>query len=307
MHPVFEFAAFGGRTLTGQAEVVLVPPAAEQKKASGLALSGCGCQHRGVADLAPLVADLQAEAAALDALVADLDAARWATPTPAEGWTIAHQIAHLAWTDEVATTAITDPAGFEAVLRAAMADPFGFVDAAADKRSTESPDRLVAGWRAGRAALADALRGVPDSAKIAWFGPPMSAPSMATARLMETWAHGLDVADALGIVREPTDRLRHVAHLGVRTRDFAFLIRDLPVPAAPFRVELTAPSGPVWTWGPEDAPQRVTGPALDFCLLVTQRRPRADLDVVATGADAEQWLGIAQAFAGPPGPGRPAS
>ncbi len=214
-------------------------------------MSGTGCQHRQVADLAPVLADLVAESTDLDALVADLDPDTWALATPAEGWTIAHQVAHLAWTDEVATTAICDPPGFEAVLGEAMGDPFGFVDAAADKRSTESADRLLSGWRAGRAALADALRGVPEGAKIAWFGPPMSAPSMATARLMETWAHGLDVADALGIVREPTDRLRHVAHLGVRTRDFAFLIRDLPVPAEAFRVELTAPSGGVWTWGPD--------------------------------------------------------
>ena len=81
--------------------------------------------------------------------------------------------------------------------------------------------------------------------------------------------------------------MRHVAHLGVRTRDFAFLIRDLPVPAEPFRVELTAPSGATWTWGPEDAAQRVTGPALDFCLLVTQRRHRAELAVDGTGADAD--------------------
>ena len=260
-----------------------------------------------MADAAALLADLDAESAGLHALVADLDPARWATPTPAEGWTIAHQIAHLAWTDEVAAVAITDPPGFEAVLRDAMADPYGFVDAAADKLATESPARLLDGWRTGRAALANALRAVPEGAKITWFGPPMSAPSMATARLMETWAHGLDVADALGVVRESTDRLRHVAHLGVRTRDFAFLIRDLPVPVEPFRVELSAPSGAIWTWGPEDAAQRVTGPALDFCLLVTQRRPRVALDVAAVGSDAERWLDIAQAFAGPPGPGRSAA
>ncbi len=102
---------------------------------------------------------------------------------------------------------------------------------------------------------------------------------MATARLMETWAHGQDVADALGRSRQPTPRLRHVAHIGVRTRDFAYLVRDLPVPAEPFRYELTAPDGQLWTWGPDDAGQRITGPALDFCLLVTQRRNPADLAV----------------------------
>ena len=127
---------------------------------------------------------------------------------------------------------------------------------------------------------------------------------MATARLMETWAHGLDVADALGVKRPATARLRSIAHIGVRTRDFAFAINGLAAPADPFRVELRAPDGTTWTWGPEDALQRVTGSAEDFCTLVTQRRPRAALDVAAEGDDAQRWLTIAQAFAGPPGPGR---
>jgi len=127
---------------------------------------------------------------------------------------------------------------------------------------------------------------------------------MATARLMETWAHGLDVADTLGVKRPATARLRSIAHIGVRTRDFAFSINGLTPPAEPFRVELRAPDSSVWEWGPDDAEQRVTGAAEDFCMLVTQRRPQADLDVHPVGADAEQWLRIAQAFAGPPGPGR---
>jgi uncharacterized protein (TIGR03084 family) len=132
----------------------------------------------------------------------------------------------------------------------------------------------------------------------------MSPTSMATARLMETWAHGQDVADALGAEHAVTDRIRHVAHIGVRARDFAYRVRGLEPPAGEFRVELTGPGGDVWTWGPDDAPQRVTGPALDFALVVTQRRHRSDLALVAEGADADHWLDIAQAFAGPPGEGR---
>jgi len=133
----------------------------------------------------------------------------------------------------------------------------------------------------------------------------MGVRSFVTARLMETWAHGQDVADAVGVHRLPTARLRHVAHIGVRARDFTFFNRGLEPPAADFQVALTAPGGEVWTWGPPDAAQRVTGPALDFCLLVTQRRNRRDLAVRAQGEDADAWLDIAQAFAGPPGPGRP--
>ena len=252
----------------------------------------------------PMVADLRAESDALDALVSDLPSTRWADPTPAPGWTIAHQIAHLLWTDRVALTAVTDDAGFAAVLAEAAKDPAGFVDAGAEESALHPPGRLLTDWRQTRARLHDELLTVADGRKLPWFGPPMSAPSMATARLMETWAHGLDVADALGVKRPATARLRSIAHIGVRTRDFAFSINGLAPPAEPFLVELGAPDGSTWSWGPDDAAQRVTGSAEDYCMLVTQRRPRAVLDVRAEGGDAEKWLGIAQAFAGPPGPGR---
>jgi uncharacterized protein (TIGR03084 family) len=252
----------------------------------------------------PIVADLRAESDDLDAIVAGLPAERWAETTPAPGWTLAHQIAHLLWTDRVALTSVTDEAAFVEVLAEAAKDPTGFVDAGAEELAALPPDELLADWRQTRTRLHDELLTVVDGRKLPWFGPPMSAASMATARLMETWAHGLDVADTLGVKRPATARLRSIAHIGVRTRDFAFSINGLTPPADPFRVELRAPDGSVWDWGPEDAAQRVTGSAEAFCMLVTQRRPRADLDVEAVGADAEKWLAIAQAFAGPPGPGR---
>jgi uncharacterized protein (TIGR03084 family) len=127
----------------------------------------------------------------------------------------------------------------------------------------------------------------------------MSLTSFATARLMETWAHGQDVADALGLEHPPTGRLRHVAHLGVATRGFSFANRGLPVPPEP-RVVLVGPAGETWSWGPDDAPERVSGPAHDFCLVVTQRRHPSDTALVAEGEGARRWLTIAQAFAGPP-------
>lgn len=257
-----------------------------------------------MAAAAPLVADLRAESDELDALVAPLSAADWTTPTPATGWTIAHQIAHLLWTDRVALLSVTDEPGFNVVLGEAAQDPAGFVDRAAEELALTPPGQLLTGWRQARTHLHDALLTVAEGRKLPWFGPPMSAASMATARLMETWAHGLDVADALGVRRPATERLRSIAHLGVRTRDFAFAVHGRTPPAAPFHVELSAPDGSTWTWGPDDATQRVTGAAEDFCLLVTQRRPRAALDVRAVGPDAEAWLTIAQAFAGPPGAGR---
>ncbi|KAA1249006.1 TIGR03084 family protein, partial [Mycobacterium simiae] len=251
----------------------------------------------------PIVADLRAESGDLDALVANLSPKRWTGLTPAPGWTIAHQIGHLLWTDRVALTAISDEAGFADALAAAAADPAGFVDAGAAELAALPPSELLGEWRVTRDRLHDALLAVPDGCKLPWFGPPMSASSMATARLMETWAHGLDVADALGVIRPATERLRSIAHLGVRTRDYAFVVNNLAPPASAFRVELRGPGGDTWSWGPADASQRVSGSAEDFCYLVTRRRALNELDVTAVGEDAQRWLEIAQAFAGPPGPG----
>jgi uncharacterized protein (TIGR03084 family) len=257
-----------------------------------------------MADPGPIVADLRAESDDLDALVAPLDADRWSQPTPAPGWTVAHQIAHLLWTDRVALLSVTDEAEFGEVLTGALQDPLGFVDAAAEELATTPPAELLSDWRTTRERLHDALLTVEEGRKLPWFGPPMSAASMATARLMETWAHGLDIADALGVQRPPTERLHSIAHLGVRTRDYAFVVNELAPPSAPFLVELRAPAGDTWSWGPADAAQRVTGAAEDFCFLITQRRALSALDITAHGPDAQRWLEIAQAFAGPPGPGR---
>ncbi len=256
-----------------------------------------------------VLADLAAEGEALDALVADLPEAQWRSATPAQGWDVATSIAHLAWTDEVAVLAAgtgteAGQQAWDAVVLEAIADPTGYVDTLALAGGAVPAADLLARWRASRPALASTLRAVPEGNKLPWFGPPMSPTSMATARFMETWAHGLDVADALGAPAHPTDRIRHVAHIGVRTRGFSFSNHGLDVPDAQVRVELTAPSGATWIWGPEDAPEQVTGSAWDFCRLVTQRLHRDDTGLVAHGEGAEQWLRIAQAFAGPAGGGR---
>ncbi|AKH83021.1 wyosine base formation domain-containing protein [Streptomyces sp. CNQ-509] len=256
-------------------------------------------------EIITLLDDLRDESAALDALVAGLPPERWALGTPAAGWTVAHQIAHLAWTDRAALAAARDPGEFRGMLTHAREAPFGFVDEAAERGAARPPEVLLDGWRQGREELRRVLLAQPAGVRMPWFGPPMSVGGVASGRLMETWAHGQDVADALGVRRAPTARLRHVARIGVRTRDFAYAVHRLAPPAEEFRVELTAPGGgEVWAYGPEDAAERVTGPALDFCLLVTQRVHRADTALVAEGAEAERWLGIAQAFAGPPGAGR---
>ena len=255
-----------------------------------------------------LLADLKAETDLLWATVSGLDEADWRTATPAEGWDVATQVAHLAWTDEVAVAAArapTDPAEWDEIIATALADPPGYVDTAAHAGALVTPQALLARWGASREAIGTALRTFPAGEKMPWFGPPMSAASMATARFMETWAHAQDVYAALGVEPEISDRIRHVAHIGVRTRNFAFLTNGLDAPLEEFKVRLTAPSGETWAWGPAEAPQSVRGSAYDFCLLATQRINRADTDLELVGPDADRWLDIAQAFAGLPGSGRP--
>jgi len=234
----------------------------------------------------------------------------WRTPTPAAGWTVATQVAHLLWTDEVSLCAAREPDRFARVhVAAAMEDPAGYVDAEADRVAAQPAAEVLGRWRRARTELADTLASADPGERIPWFGPPMRPRSMATARLMETWAHGTDLAVALGVAQdfrrsaEVADALPHVARLGVRTRDFAHVLNGLEPPAEEYRVELRDAAGRVHAHGPDDAAQRVTGGLEDFCLLVTRRVHRSDTDLVASGEGAERWLGLAQAFAGPPGTG----
>ena len=254
-----------------------------------------------------LLEDLESEHAALDVLVAPLEDAAWDRPTPAAGWAVRDQISHLAFFDDTATTAMVAPERFtpmaEAALAAAVAGQDPMAEHLARGRSMTGAD-LLAWWRQARAAMVRAAAALPSGIRVPWFGPPMSPLSFVSARLMETWAHGQDVADALGAPRVPTDRLLHVAHIGVRARPFSYAVRDMTLPDEDVRVELVAPSGAEWSWGDEHAPSSVRGPAVDFCLVVTQRRHLADTRLVVDGAAAREWMAIAQAFAGSPGPGR---
>ncbi|MGH2685093.1 MAG: TIGR03084 family metal-binding protein [Actinomycetota bacterium] len=251
-----------------------------------------------------ICADLSAEHDALDRLVAGLDEPGWDTPTPAEGWSIRDTISHLAFFDGAALAAAVDPEAFSAELEQVASDPDGYIAQAVRKGRSLSGEDLLDWWRHGRRKMLAEFALLDPKQRIPWYGPPMGALSFATARLMETWAHGQDVVDALGAEREPTDRLRHVAHIGVRARPFSYAVRGMTQPDTEVRVELLSPGGETWTWGPEDAVDRVTGTALDFCLVVTQRRHRDDVDLVIEGPAADEWMSIAQAFAGGPGEGR---
>lgn len=247
--------------------------------------------------------DLNAEHEDLENLVKGLDETQWGRAVPFDGWTIKDGISHLAYFDRAAYFSAADPEAFNKNVEE-MVEGFVDFDQMHDKINKEgnqmAPDRLLVWWRKERTRLLDAYAQLDPKVRLPWYGPPMSARSSATARLMETWAHGQDIADALGIVRIPTDRLRHIAHIGVATFSWSFQNRQMDVPETKVRVELNAPSGDQWVWGPKDGEDRITGQALDFCLAAVKRRHPDDTALNIQGKIASQWMGIIQAFAGPP-------
>jgi uncharacterized protein (TIGR03084 family) len=250
----------------------------------------------------PICDDLVAEHASLESLVDSLTEEQWDAPTAAPGWSIRDQVSHIWFFDQRALLALTDADEFAADAARLMAS--GGTDASVEPGRSISGQEMLERWRTDRAALLERARAVDASTRVPWYGPAMGARSFITARLMETWAHGQDVADALGIELEPTERLRHVAHIGVRARPFSYAIRGMTMPESDVHVALTTPGGDTVVWGDPAAADTVRGPMLDFCLVVTQRRHRDDTALEVAGPAATEWIAIAQAFAGAPGEGR---
>src|SRR6266481_1413188 len=234
-------------------------------------------------DMRELADDLAAETAALRAMVAGLDDDGWRKPTPAEGWRVGDQVSHLAFFDDAAIQSATDPEGFAAEMQRAVTVGELTPDVVAERYRSQAGAELLAWFDASRRRLIKVFSELDPTLRLPWYGLEMSAASSLTARIMETWAHGQDVADALGATRPPTPALRHVAFLGVRAFANSFRARRLVVPAVDVRVDLKGPAGGTWSWGPDDAAQRVDGPALDFCLVVTQRRHLDDTALRCTG------------------------
>ncbi len=259
-----------------------------------------------------LLGDLDDEYDDLHRLVGLLaaDAPEWDRPTPAEGWAVRDQISHLAFFDDAGRMAMVDPETFAKTAEEAMARPGDPMEGHLVRGRAMDGTGLLAWWEGAHRGMAEVFATADPASRVPWYGPPMGVMSFVSARLMETWAHGQDVADALSVERLPTDRLRHVAHLGVRSRPFSYAVRGRPVPVGRIDVDLVGPTGTAWHWEIGDADRsvpasRVEGPALDFCLVVTQRRNLADAGLVVDGVVASEWMSLAQAFAGPPGPGRP--
>ena len=270
--------------------------------------------------LPDLLADLDAEYDDIRAIVGGLadTAPEWDLITPAEGWAVRDQISHLAYFDDAGRLAMVDPEAFARSVDEVLAATGDPMEVHLSRGRAMGGDELLAWWGGAHRAMVDAFAVADPGARVPWYGPSMGVLSFISARLMETWAHGQDVCDALGAQRPATDRLRHIAHLGVRARPFSYMVRGREVPEGRIDVVVTGPGGDEWRWeigtdggGSTDgetggpAVATITGSALDFCLAVTQRRNVADTDLVVTGALAEDLMSIAQAFAGPPGPGRP--
>jgi len=255
-------------------------------------------------DVTEVATDLLAEQEQLDLIAAKMSDEQWLLPTPSPRWTVADQIGHLTYFDHTATMAIIDPDAFTASIDDLMS--------AAGSGGTDGVDQLTLGtfrlltplqqieaWRANRQALKSAAAGLDNDTRVPWYGPSMGSKSFLTARLMEVWAHGQDIVDTIGVQRDATDRLRHIAQLGYITRRWTYLNRQEEPPKGGVRVELVSPSGAMWSWGDADDAS-VCGDALEFCLVVTQRRSIADTSLVVSGNRAIDWMGKAQAFAGPP-------
>jgi len=159
---------------------------------------------------------------------------------------------------------------------------------------------LLEHWQEGFEALASVLLNWDEATRVPWFGPDMGVKMFATARQMETWAHGQAIFDALGVTRTDTDRIKNIAVIGVKTYGWTFVNRGLEVPGPAPYVELTAPSGEVWSFNDFSEACFVEGDAVDFCHVVTQVRHVSDVDLMISGDAAHEWMAIAQCFAGPP-------
>jgi uncharacterized protein (TIGR03084 family) len=249
------------------------------------------------------IADFREEAEALNALLSTLADDDWNRVTLFKSWTINDVVQHLHDGDLRSMAATAGRDSFErdrAAIQALRDSGISRREETRQRLGDLSGQRLRERWYAQMTALCDVLAALPADARLPWFGPDMGVRMFATARQMETWAHGQELFDVLGVPRAPTDRLRNIAEIGVRTYGWTFTNRGAPLPGPGPFVRLDAPSGAVWTWNEVSEDNRVEGQALDFCQVVTQVRNVADTGLRVVGAPARAWMRIAQCFAGPP-------
>jgi uncharacterized protein (TIGR03084 family) len=245
---------------------------------------------------ADLVADLAAEQDALVSVLEQLAPDDWFRPTPAWSWDVRDTVSHLADTDELAVdTCIDGPRALGRVAaRCASSEDLTLLGVLKGRR--RSGAEVLEWWKQAQIEEREILLRLDPQMRVPW-GLGMRPPSFVTARLMETWAHSLDVHAALGTAPVDTDRLRHVAWIGVRALPYACSVAGVAPPEGPLRVELTLPSGAVWSFGASDAADRITGPASEFCRVFVQRIGLdAAPNLVAEGAGAGLALRVARSY-----------
>ena len=243
-----------------------------------------------------LLDDLEAERHALLDLVRAIGPDDWLRPTPARGWDVRDTIAHLADTDEMAiATATGGPGSLHA--RSEGSASFEDVTYRGVLRGRRGSGQAVCAWfESSTAAMRDMFLALDPAVRVPW-GIGMRPASLVTARMMETWAHGLDVHAALGAESVDTDRLGHIAWLATRALPYAYTVAGREPPSEPVRVELTLPSGATWSTGPEDASNRITGAGGEYCRVFVQRlRPSDAVTLRAEGAAAADVLSVARAY-----------
>ena len=248
-----------------------------------------------------IITDLTAEHEALDRFLANLSEEQWELPTPAEGWTIKDSVSHIAYFDEVSTSLIR---GYTSVEEETARLGFEGKRMDTERGRTMKPLEILIWWREIRTIMLEELMKCEPKQRIPWFAMPMGARSFTTARLMETWAHGLDCFDAVGAEPRDTDRLRHVALIAYLARPYAYQVNNLVMPTTPLRLELWLPSGALWSQGPEETEDLIQGQASEFCRVAVRRRHWKDTDIIVKGNEAKRFIEIVQTYAGPPGPGR---
>lgn len=249
--------------------------------------------------------DFKDECDALAAILENADDAAFETVTQFKGWTIEDVIGHLfMWNHAAAITlqsrdAFQEFLGFVIKRMGAGENHIEMQRVWLDETQGGVRGRaLYDAWRRHYPGLAAAYQAADPEARVAWAGPDMTTRSKIIARQMETWAHGQEVFDILGLERADKDRIRNICHLGVTTYSWTFKNRMQERPAPKPYVNLTAPSGAKWEWNEPQADNSVSGDAVAFAQVVTQTRNIADTDLVVKGDNAERWMAIAQCFAG---------
>ncbi|MBI1238609.1 MAG: TIGR03084 family protein [Alphaproteobacteria bacterium] len=254
--------------------------------------------------------DFREESDTLAAILEPLDDAAFEQETLFKRWTINDVLVHLHVFNLAANMTLEDGAKFVAFYTeiGRLMKGGGGLRAAQNAWLPAPRGRaLFETWRDAYRSTAENYHDVDPRARLKWAGPDMSARSCITARQMETWAHGQEVFDVLGVLRRDSDRIRNIAHLGVTTYGWTFVNRKQTPPEPVPYVRLTAPSGAIWEWNEPQADNCVEGSANEFCQVVTQVRNIKDTALKTRGPNAEQWMAIAQCFAGapadPPAPG----